>query len=390
MIARDSVDSNWLLILVTAVLISVVTGWAAWSEIDMLARASGQIIATARTQIIQSSTDGVIEKVVVQEGERVKKGQLVVQLEKVQPEAAVQDSQSKVAALRAALSRLRAEVLGQSLAFDSDVLAYPTFVKNQTELFQRRNSALKAEIGAMEQSLTLVQQQLELSLPLLHTGDLGKSEIIALRKQIAELSGQITNRRNKFFQDAQAEMTKAEEELAAQEQLLIDRKAVFERATIYSPADGIVKNIQLTTPGARVRPGDVILEILPTGGSLVLEVKLPPADIAFVQAGLPASVKLDAYDYAIYGQLPGMVAYVSPDALIEKTNAGDKPYYRVQVQISGLRANSNELVSNATGKKILVQAGMTGSVDIRTGKQTILSYLTKPITKTWHSALHER
>ena len=293
-----------------------------------------------------------------------------------------------MAALKAALVRLHAEVFGRPLEFPANVRAHPAFVANQTELFQRRQKALKAEIDALEDSLHLVKEELNLSLPLLATGDIGKTEIIRLQRQVAEISGQITNRRNKYFQDAQAEMTKAEEDLATQEQALAERTATYERTEILAPADGLVKSIQMTTPGAKVRPGDVVMELLPTDSALVVEAKLKPADIAFVRNGLPAAIKLDAFDYSIYGVLRGKVTYISPDALTEKTLAGDHVHYRVHIRI-----NQDELTQRnreQSGKPVEVQPGMTATVEIHTGSQTVLAYLTKPVTKTFSESLNER
>ena len=384
---KDARNSWWLIVAIASTVV-VLIAWASLSEIDQIARSQGQVIAGARTQVIQSANDGVIEAILVREGEKVTKGQLLARLDKSQAEAAWQDSVTKVAALKAALARLRAEVFSRKLVFSDDVLAHPAFVANQTELFQRRQKAVNAEIGALEQSLGLVQKQLNLNLPLLESGDISKAEVIVLQKQVAEISGQITNRRNKYFQDAQAEMTKAEEDLATQEQLLVDRASVHERTQIVSPAEGLVRNILTTTPGAKVRPGDVIMELLPTASALIVEAKLRPADIAFVRPGLSATVKLDAFDYSIYGVLAGEVTYISPDALMEKTQAGEQPYYRVQIRID--ERSLAERNARHTGKPIVVQPGMTASVDIRTGQQTVLSYLTKPLTKTISESLGER
>ena len=259
---------------------------------------------------------------------------------------------------------------------------------NQTELFQRRQKALKAEISAFEDSLRLVREELDLSMELLASGDIGKMEIIRLQRQMAELNGQITNRRNKYFQDAQAEMTKAEEELSTQEQIFAERAAVYQRIEITAPADGLVKNIQMTTLGAKVRPGDVILELLPTGSDLIVEAKLKPSDIGFVRQGLPAAVKLDAFDYTIYGVLQGEVIYVSPDALAEKTAHGEQLHYRAHVRIDDSALNRRN--ENQSGKAVEIQAGMTATVEIRTGKHTVLAYLTKPVTKTLSESLSER
>lgn len=376
-------NSSWRLIVSVTLMIVVLISWAAFSEIDTLARAQGQVITMARTLVIQSANDGVIESLLVREGDQVRKSEVLARLDRAQPEAAWQDSQGKVAALKATLARLQAEVFGRPLKFPPEVLAYPMFISNQKELFQRRQHAVREEVRSLEQSLALVSKQLELSFPLLATGDISKVEFINLQKQVSEVTGQITNRRNKYFQDVQAEMTKAEEDLATQEQLLNDRAAVFERTEILAPADGIVRNILMTTPGAKVRPGDVVLELVPSSSTLVFEARLKPADIAFVEAGMPAAIKLDTYDYGIYGVLRENVTYVSPDALFEKSATGEQAYFRVHVSL-----DLKDFLHK--GKKIEVGPGMSGSVDIRTGKQTVLSYLTKPLTRTLTESLSER
>lgn len=362
--------------------------WASQSHIDQIARAQGQVIATARTQVIQSANDGLIEAVLVHEGERVKKGQLLARLDRSQAEAAWRDSQGKVAALKAALTRLESEVYKRPLRFPSELQSHPAFVQNQTELYQRRQAALREEVAAFEEGLALVREELTLSQSLLASGDMGRTEVLRLQKQVADLQGQITNRRNKYFQDAQAELTKAEEDLSTQQQVLAERTAVLERTEIVAPTDGLVNKIHLTTLGAKVRPGDVIMELLPTGGALVIEAKLRPADIAWVRAGLPAAVKLDAYDYSVYGVLRGSVRYISPDALSERTAQGEAIFYRVQIEIDpdALQARNQTHAS----KPIEIQPGMTSTVEIVTGSQTVLAYLTKPVTKTLSDSLGER
>ncbi len=386
--ALQSAQGSRLIIRLAFVIVAILGTWAGLSDLDQIARAQGQVIATSRTQVIQSANDGVIESLLVREGENVKRGQVLARLDRSQAEAAWRDSLGKVAALKAALIRLQAEVFNRPLAFPDDVRAHPAFVQNQIELFQRRQGAIRAEVAALQESLGLVREELALSEKLLATGDIGQAEVIRLQKQVADLKGQITNRRNKYFQDAQAEMTKAEEDLSTQQQALAERAAVFERTEITAPADGLVNNIQLTTPGAKVRPGDVIMELLPTGSALIVEAKLKPADIAYIRRGLPAAIKLDAFDYSIYGVLRGQVIYISPDALFEKTPHGDQAYYRVHVGIdeAALATRNRE----HPGKPVAIQPGMTATVDITTGSQSVLAYITKPITKTIAESMSER
>ncbi|MDD2383805.1 MAG: HlyD family efflux transporter periplasmic adaptor subunit [Sulfurospirillaceae bacterium] len=359
--------------------------WASWAELDQISHAQGQVMATAKTQTIQSPIDGVISDILVKEGQKVTEKELLISLEKDKGKAAYDDSKSKVAALKAALVRLHAEVYGKELSFPSEIQKeYPEFVSNQKELFKKRQKALHDETAALQESLSLVEEELKNTLPLLKTGDIGSSEIIRLKKQVADLKGQIANKINKYFQDSQSEMTKIEEDLSSKEQEFTDRKITLEWADIYSPMDAIVKNILITTKGARVRGGDIIMELVPFGDTLLIEAKLPPTDISFVKKGQRAAVKLDAYDYSIYGIFDGEVVYISPDTLIEKTAQGEKPYFRVHIKL-----DQTKLIAK-NGKAIEVSPGMTTQVDIITGSRTVLRYLTKPITKTLSEAFHEK
>lgn len=397
-----------VVVLVAVIILMVgVVAWASVMQIETRSQAMGQVIASERTQVIQASVDGVMAKLLVREGETVQRNQLLAVLEQTQAQAAVNESSGKVAALQAAIVRYEAELqdiqssatpdtaraggarqrlrsTGQ-LEFPTQLLAFPDFIRNQTELYERRRRSLLEELAVLGRLRDNVQEELRMSEPLLKTGDISRVEILRLQKQVAELEGQIINRRNKYFQDAQTELTRVQEELRSQQQSLTDRSVNFNRTEIRTPAAGVVRNIRITTRGARVRPGDIMLDLLPTDGELVLEAKLKPGDIGHVAVGQPATVKLDAWDYSIYGMLDGDVIYISPDALNEDTRAGEHIYYRIRIRI---RPDSR--LRDRTGKTIEVQSGMTGQIDIRTGGQTVLTYLTKPVTKTLHQSFHER
>lgn len=397
-----------VVVLIAVIILMVgVVAWASVMQIETRSQAMGQVIASERTQVIQASVDGVMAKLLVREGQTVERNQLLAVLEQTQAQAAVNESSGKVAALQAAVVRYEAEMqdiqstapagnargaasrnrprsTGQ-LEFPRHLHAFPDFIRNQTELYERRRRALLEELAVLGRLRDNVQEELRMSEPLLKTGDISRVEILRLQKQVAELEGQIVNRRNKYYQDAQAELTRVQEELRSQQQSLTDRNVNFDRTEIRAPAAGLVRNIRITTRGARVRPGDVMLDLLPTDSELVLEAKLKPGDIGHVAVGQPATVKLDAWDYSIYGVLDGDVIYISPDALNEDTRAGEQIYYRIRIRI---RPDSR--LRDRNGKDIEVQSGMTGQIDIRTGGQTVLTYLTKPVTKTLHQSFHER
>jgi multidrug efflux pump subunit AcrA (membrane-fusion protein) len=357
--------------------------WASFAKLEQISRAQGIVIATAKTQSIQSANDGVIEEVYVKEGQTVKKGEVIAKLDEAQFQANYEATQSKVASLEATLSRLQAEVFKTKLEFTPLAQKYPDFVYSQKELFKRRQEALNDEITVLKNALKLAKDELELNKPLVKSGDIGAIELIKLERQVADIEGQIVNRQNKYFQESQTELAKAEEELSIQKQELAEKTVTLGRAELLSPMDAIVNNILITTQGARVRAGDVIMELVPID-ELVVEAKLSPSEISFVNIGQKASVKLDAYDFSIYGGFDGEVIHVSSDTLVEQTNKGEEYFFRVLISLKG-----SEIVSKV-GKKVVISPGMTGQIDIITGERTVINYLAKPVIKTLDEAFTER
>lgn len=364
----------------------VLVGWASIFKVNQVTRAPAQIISSDRTQVVQAPEAGVFTRLHVKEGDVVKAGQVLVTLEKERAQAAVSDSEAKVAALKITLARLRAEVYGVPLAFSPELQVYGDYVRNQSALYNKRKTAIDEDVAAIHNMLALAKQELSMNRVLEASGDVGKTEILRLQRGVAELMAQITNKRNKYFQDAQAEMTKAQEDLNTQVEQLRDRKQLLEHTELLAPSAGVVKNIKLTTGGAVVRPGDVVMEILPTDGNLIAEAKISPSDIAFVEIGQMAQVKLDAYDYSIFGSMAGQVSYISADTLTEENRQPTTPptYYRVHILI-----REPEFKGRA-GNEIQIRPGMTASVDIKAAERTVLSYLVKPITKTFTQSMGER
>ena len=357
--------------------------WANWAELDTITRAGGQVIASSRNQVVQAPDGGVLERMLVKEGDTVKRGQVLFRFDQARASAGHQESLAKAAALRGAVARLKAEVFGGEPHF-SGLAGFTEVRDNQLALFKRRQAAINEEIAALERSLELVKKELDMNLPLLKSGDVSRAEVLKLQRQVADSQGQITNRRNKYFQDAQAELAKAQEDLESVEQVLAQRREQLAYTEVHAPMDGVVRNVRLTTQGGVAKPGDEILQIVPLDDDLIIEAKVRPADIAFIKPGLSATVKLDAYDYSIYGSLRGTVSYISADTLNEETRAGDMPYYRVQIK------TRDRNLSSRRNERIDIQPGMTATVEIKTGRRTVWRYLTKPITKTLDESLGER
>ncbi|RZS52132.1 HlyD family efflux transporter periplasmic adaptor subunit [Sphaerotilus mobilis] len=368
----------------TALFGALFIAWSSQAELEQVTRAPGKVIALSRTQSVQAPDGGVVREILAREGQSVTRNQLLVRLDEAKARAALTETQGRAAALRAALARLRAEVYGTPLVFPPEVEKYTAFTTNQRQLYNRRREALESEIRALSESERLAARELALVLPLEQSGDISASEVLRLRRAVNEAQAMVTKLRNKYFQDAQAEMAKAEEDLTSVEQVLADRSAQLEHTELRAPTDGVVNLINQTTIGAVLRPGDEIMQVLPTGDDLIVEAKVRSADIGFVRTGLPASIKLDAYDYSIYGSMDGRVHYISPDALVEKTPQGDQAYYRAHILITAKRFKGDK------AREVEIQPGMTATVEVITGTNTVLGYLVKPVFKTLSESLVER
>ena len=368
--------------LLAAVLAFVV--WAAWADLDQITRGSGQVIASSHTQVVQTVDGGILATLRVREGDKVRRGQLLATLEAAKAEASFQETAARSAALRANIARLQAEVFGGEPRFDKGLSAWPEFVSNQRTLYTKRQAAVREEVAALQSALELARKELDMNLPLVKTGDVSRADVLRLQRQVADLQGQITNRSNKYMQDSQAELAKAEEDLAGVLQVQAQRKEQVDNTRLTAPVDGTVKNVRFTTLGAVLKPSEELLSIVPADDELIVEVKIRPADIAYLKSGLPATVKFDAWDYSIHGSFAGHVSYISADTLSEDTRQGEQTYYRVKVALEQPRLFSHK------GHPIELQPGMTAQVDIKTGTQSVLHYLTKPITKTLSESMGER
>ena len=375
--------SRWVLWAVFVALCSFFI-WANFSEIDQITRAQGSVIPSSNVQLIQSKNGGVLKQLPVSVGDIVDQGQIIAQFEETNAEADYQEAKAQVAALSAAMSRLTAELFGASPEFSELANEFPHFVRSQKSLFDRRQSAKGDEIKNLDAILALVREEIEMNEPLLANGDVSKTEILRLQREEAELVAKRGKISNDYFQATQAEYNETEEEFERVSQLLIQRQIQLDGTTLTAPVKGIVKSIRLTTVGGVIRPGEDVLEIVPLEDDLMIEAKVAPQDIGFLRVGMDVSVKIDAYDYTIYGDLNGVLSYISADTLEENTQRGDVPFYRVHVRTQGRKFSGRPDV------ELQILPGMTATVEVKTGKNTVLSYLLKPIVKTLRESMGER
>lgn len=372
-------------IILCALAIIMLAAWSTRAELEQVSRAPGQVIPTGRVQVVQSNDGGTISDIRVREGDHVKKGEVLVTLDQVKIRASVDEGTGKVASLMSSMTRINAELFDRPLNFPPEVRAFPDFIANQSLLYRKRRQALEDQIASLQSQLRLMQQELDMNMPLLKSGDVSRADVIRLQRGVTDLQAQIVNVRNKYVQDLQAEYTRTEEELVSAREILAQRKDALNDTEIRSPADGIVKNVKLTTIGGVLRPGDEVLSVVPTGETLIVEAKVSPSDIAYVRKGQGASIKFDAYDASIYGSGMGKVIYISPDTLVEQSSRGELVYYRVHVSV-----DTSKMKPHRAGETIEIQPGMTATVEIQTGSNTVFRYLMKPLLKTMSESMTER
>jgi adhesin transport system membrane fusion protein len=360
------------------------TLWAVFFEIEQSVRAQGQIIPDGRTQVIQSADGGVLEKLLVTEGQKVKAGQKLAELEPQRSRAGFDEGLAKEAALMAALARTQAEALDQAPDFGPKLKAYPEIVAVQRALYLQRKRGLQEELATLQSALDMSKEELRMNEALLKAGDTSRLEVMRAQRQVAEFEGKINATRNKYLQDARAEATKLSEDLAANSFKLDERQSVLGHTVLRAPVAGVVKYLKVTTIGGVLRPGDEMMQISPTDSDMVVEVKISPVDIGQLRLGLPVSVKLDAFDYSVYGSLSGELVYLSSDTLAEQgPNGQTSSYYRAHVRL-------NPDQTNPMLAKVDLKPGMTSTVDVRIGTRSVLQYLAKPIFKAFSGAMNER
>lgn len=394
--------------------------WAALAEIDEVTRGTGKVIPSRQVQVIQSQDGGVVTELPVREGDRVKKGQLLVRLDQTRSQSSFRENRAEYQALAVKVARLQAVIDRTEFKPDPElVAALPRIVEEETALLESVRAELEFErqiaheqltqreqelneVTAKERqaarSLELSRQELNLTRPMVASGAVSEVEILRLEREVNQLSGDqkqaaarikqiesaITEAQHKLREVDLVFMNKMHEELA---QTLSRVNGLREAGTglsdrvkqteVRSPVDGTVKQLHYHTIGGVVLPGKEIIEVVPADDSLLLEVRIRPRDIAFLIPGQAALVKFTAYDFVVYGGLEGVVEHIGADTVMDEEG---NPFYKVNVRT---------LKSGLSEDKPIIP-GMTVEADILTGKKSVLSYLMKPVLRARQYALTER
>jgi adhesin transport system membrane fusion protein len=406
---RTPLTGARMIIVASAAAFFLFLAWASLAQLDEVTRGQGKVIPSSKLQLITAAEPATVSEILVKSGQQVKKGQLLARLDS--PES--RQVQAENESLQARVSRLTAEGTGQSVACTGTDCAGEAALRNARESAVRSKiSAMQASadqarrdageaaatISSLQGSLALAQKQVAMMEPLAAKHIVPETDLLDKRREVVDLQGRIAAAREQqgramaAVREAQAQAAQANFEFrqsALDERSQVAAKMAVNAETLRgargrelrSPVDGVVNDVQVTTVGQYVQPGQKIMEVVPMGDKLLVETRVRPSDIAFIKVGDKALVKVTAYDFSIYGGLDGRVVQVSADSIYDENEK--QAFFTVIVE-------TDKAFLMASGHRLPITPGMMTDTQIITGRKSVLTYLLKPVLKARSDALHER
>lgn len=359
--------------------------WAWYFPLVEVSSGQGTVVPRSREQVVQSLDGGVVASISVKEGSIVEQGEVLARLDPTRSASNVEEAAAKYYAAIAAAARLRAELDGdETVEFppDLDDERFAQLRANELALFRSRRTSLQEALAGLTEGLELTRQELEISEKLQTSGAASRVEVIRLRREATQTELEIARLRADTRVQVGEELQRVNAEAEVQASIVRGRSDQLQRLTFRAPMRGIVKDIAVTTIGGVVSPGGQLMTIVPMDDQLLIEARISPRDIAFIRPGQGALVKVSAYDFAIFGGLPGEVVTISPNTVRDEVKP-DQVYYRVYI-----RTHEDQL-TNKAGTRFPIVPGMIATVDIQTGEKTVWQYLIKPFNRA-QEALRER
>lgn len=413
----------YILSIMTAVAFFSFLVWAKFAILDEVTRGDGQVIPSSRIQVIQNLEGGIVSEMLVNTGEIVEKGQVLLRIDNSTAESTFEESQSRYNHLIGMIARLEAEIEGKPLSFSEQLKEKaPDIVADQTEQFEINKQQKQAQIQVLqsqanqrsqevkemrsrlqqlENNLSILREEYNMTAPLVTSGAMSRVDLLRIQGQVTDLEGEISTikysipraqsaaseavqkiNEAKATMNAEAskELASARAEAESISKTLTAGEDKVSRTQVRSPVRGTVKEMMVNTVGGVIKPGEDIMEIVPLDDTLLVEARVKPTDIAFIRPDQKAVVKITAYDFSIYGGLEGKVEQISADTIQDEEG---NSFYRVQV-----RTNETSLAHK--GEVLPIIPGMTATVEILTGHKSVLDYILKPILKAQQNALRER
>jgi adhesin transport system membrane fusion protein len=416
-------NSSSVLLLVIITLVFVVSTWSAVTEIDSVVRGSGKTVSEAQNQLVQSSEPGVIRRRYANEGDFVTKGQLLFDIDPVDAKTQLDQIQKRLSNLTVKAVRLKAEVDKVTPVFSQKLVEEaPNSVSTELALYRARLDDLNTKSAILDQrriqklneiqelkiqfntasnSLALIRREISTLEPLVESGLAPETRLISLKRDeeasvgkantaesgqkrlasgLDEIDEQLKAEKQAYKTSALTDFSQIEGELAELRARIPALESRVERTSVRSPVDGVINRINYTTSDAYISTGEVLLEIVPTGSALIAETRIDPKDIADIVLGQEVKISLTAYDPSKFGRIDGKVLSVSADALADQQTG--QQYYLVDVSIDGA-------LYEDSGEEVVILPGMVASIDVLSGKRTVLDYFWQPISKTKSRAFRE-
>ena len=404
-----------LLLFVIIALICILLFWANVTELDNVTRGQGKIVSSLQNQLVQASEGGVIKARFVETSQKVEKGELLFEIDPIDAKTSYDQALQRLTSLRIQEIRLSSEVLGEEPEFSGNLVDMsPTVVTVEKALFSARKADLNAQLSVLKQQLTqrkqqlnevdvtiettnetlqFVEKQISIVEPLVKLQQYPETELLTLQRQakdfegkiesaiaskyrfqtsILEVQDQISSAKQSYTTKSQSELSEIISQIAEVESRIPALKDRVARTQLKSPVQGVINRLNFETIGGFVKPGDIILEIVPTGDDLIVEGKIDPKDIAYIQPKQAVRISLTAYDASRYGTIDGEVLRVSADAVEDKATGLSN--YLVDVSIDSTLYEDD-------GSEIEILPGMVASIDVLAGKRTIFDYIWQPMLK---------
>jgi adhesin transport system membrane fusion protein len=412
-----------ILVQVSLALIVAAIVWAHFAVLDEVTRGNGRVIPSRQMQVVQTLEGGIVEAIHVQEGAIVQRGQTLMRIDDTNFAAQLGEVRERRSAMSARVARLQAEAAGAAPVFPDDLQrTFPQLIASEQSLYEARARKLAQDMDVLDQqseqkrreldelraterrlvaTLELLGREMAITQQLFRQRVVPEIEFLRVQRQSTETRGQLevtkaslqrtelaireaesrrSNVTSTFRASAEEELVKSRGDLAVLEETIRAAQDRVRRTDLRSPVYGIVNKVNITTIGAVVPPGHSVMEIVPLDDTLLVEGQVRPADIAFIRPDQEAVVKITAYDSSIYGSLTGRVERISADTI---ANDQGETFYRVIV-----RTTRNFLGTEAAPLPII--PGMVGSVEVLTGRKSVLAYFLKPINKVMNESLRER
>ncbi len=416
-------NSSSVLLLTVVTLLAIIIMWASVTELDNVVRGDGKTVSAAQNQLVQSSEPGVIRMRYINEGDYVKKGDLLFDIDPVDAKTQLDQIEKRFSALQIKSIRLKAEVEDRLPNFSDDLIdSAPNTVSTELALYRARLDDLKTRTAILKQrraqkvleideykiqsqtaenSLKLIRREIETVEPLVRSGLAAETRLISLQRDeeaskgqsdsaksaqvrvkagLEEIDEQLKAEKQSYLTSALTDLSSIEAEISELSARIPALENRVERTSVRSPVNGIVNQLNYVTEDAYVSTGDVLLEIVPTGSDLIVETKIDPKDIADIAIGHEVKISLTSYNPNKYGRLDGSVLGISADAISDpKTGL---QYYLVDVSIVGSLFEED-------GKTLPILPGMVASIDVLSGKRSVLDYFWQPIANTKDKALRD-